>query len=234
MMPGRASFEMSTKKVEDLDFYDLLNLPIDASPAEVEAAYLHALATYHEESLASYGVLSKNERELLLERVETAFLTLSDPRRKKAYDEAILPSRPEFRQKAYFRKSTSRLEIEDAPGEKLLKKKLRPLFSRLFRKKAIAAREKIQGHRFGPEAQSFPYSGEFLKLVRKSRGLSRAQVAASSGLSEELLKAIEEEDYTCLPRGKGVSTLLRLYAGSLGLHGFDGRGKPSPRPLRRT
>jgi DnaJ-class molecular chaperone len=104
------------KKVEDMDYYELLNLRVDASTEDVRKAYLLAVATYHPDALASYGVLSADERRQVLDRIEQAFQTLGDPAARKAYDDVVMPSRPESRQRAFFRKSTEKLEIEDAGG----------------------------------------------------------------------------------------------------------------------
>lgn len=205
------------KKIEELDFYDLLNLALDASPQEVEKAYLQAVATYHEQALASYGVLAPQERKLILDKIEAAFQTLAEPERRRAYDSTILPSRPEYQQRAYFRTSTVRLEIEDASEEEKFWDKVKSLFS--FRKhrenRAIEAAFKLEANG--------RYYGEYLKLVRENRGLSREEIARSCNLSVALLEALEEDNYSALPRGKDPSSLLRLYARSLGLNSENGR-----------
>jgi len=225
--------EMFRKKIEEMDFYELLNLPLDAPAEEVEKAYLRAVATYHEGALASYGVLSPVERNLILERVEAAFQTLSDPDRRETYDAAIFPSRPECRQRAYFRKSTVRLEIEDAPRDGAGWDKVKSLFLRKRRKNGGKASQTGTGE----ESALLPngrYYGEYLKLVRENRGLSREDIAATSGLSAALLKDLEEENYSALPRGKDPSSLLQLYARSLGLDLENGGRTSSRKPAKRT
>jgi flagellar biosynthesis protein FlhG len=210
--------EIMAKKIEEMDFYDLLNLSLDASRQEVERAYLQAVATYHEHALASYNVLSPQERNLILDKIEAAFETLADPQRRRAYDSTILPSRPEYQQKAYFRQSTVRLEIEDASKEEKFRDKVKSLF---FFRKHRDSRTKEDG--FELEANG-RYYGEYLKLVRKNRGLSREQIATACNLSVALLEALEEENYSALPRGKDPASLLRLYARLLGLNPENGRG----------
>src|SRR4030042_4945924 len=108
------------KKIEEMDFYELLNLRLDASPRKIENACLLANATCHQDSLASYGVLGDAERVDILDRIEEAFQTLHDPLRKREYDALFLPGRPEYRGRAYFRRTTTRLEIEDAAEEEKL------------------------------------------------------------------------------------------------------------------
>lgn len=215
-----------------MDFYELLNLPFDASPKEVERAYLRAVATYHQEALASYGVLSAAERRLILERIEAAFLTLSDPSRRKAYDEMIFPSRPEFRQKAYFRKSTGKLEIEDALENGSFWAKAKSFF-RKWTKNGQKTEEMSSSPDLELDAQS-PTYGERLKMVRENRGLSREDIAATCGLSPAVLQALEEKNYAALPRGKDPSSLLQLYARTLGLSSENGRQNLPPRQLKRT
>ncbi len=208
-----------TKKIEDLDFYELLNLSLDASAGEVEKAYLRAVATYHEEALASYGVLSPGERALILDRIEAAFSTLANPEKRKAYDSMILPSRPEYQKKAFFRKSTIRLEIEDASEEERPWDKIKSLFS--FRKNR---NNRAQEESMGLEANG-RYYGEYLKLVRENRGLSREEIARDCDLSVALLEALEEENTSALPKGKDPASLLQLYARALGLDSENSRGK---------
>ncbi|MDH7512516.1 MAG: helix-turn-helix domain-containing protein [Clostridiales bacterium] len=216
---------MLPKKVEELDFYDLLNLPLDASPQEIEKAYLQALATYHDGALASYGVLAPQERRLILDKIEAAFSTLADTERRKDYDSRILPSRPEYRQRAYFRKSTIRLEIEDAGEKERFWDKVKCLlFLRKRRKDGRNAREITFRAEFKPEANG-RYYGEYLKLVRENRGLSREEIARDCNLSVAFLEALEEENTSALPRGKDPASLLQLYARALGLNSENGRSK---------
>ncbi len=47
------------------------------------------MATYREQAMASYGVLTAQERRLILDRIEDAFGTLADPGKRKAYDKMI-------------------------------------------------------------------------------------------------------------------------------------------------
>lgn len=127
--------ETLAKKVEDMDYYELLNLRLDASAEEMKRAYIFALDTYGKDFQASYGLVPEEERLRILERVEEAFRTLTDPKKRKLYDLSIFSSRPESRQKAYFRKSTERLEIADAgDGAKRWGGK-RNIFASIFKKK---------------------------------------------------------------------------------------------------
>jgi curved DNA-binding protein CbpA len=213
------------KKIEDMDFYELLNLRVDASPKEVEKAYLLAVATYHEEALASYGVLSAEERQLILDRIEKAFETLADRETRKAYDAGIFSDRPEFGQKAYFRRSTQKLEIEDASEEEKFWDRMKSwLLPARLRKYKENHKDKKNGKgRPLSLGEDHYYYGEFLKMVREKKGIALEKIAEDCQISLASLQALEEEDYDALPGGSDLSRLLRVYARCLGLDPENGR-----------
>ena len=64
--------------IPDVDHYELLELPRDASHEEVERAYRMARATWGEGALATYSVATEAELLALRERVEQAYKVLSD------------------------------------------------------------------------------------------------------------------------------------------------------------
>jgi curved DNA-binding protein CbpA len=215
------------RKIEEMDFYELLNMPLDASPKDIENAYLLAVATYHREGLASYGGLGDVDRRLMLDKVEEAFQTLRDPEKKKAYDPLVLPGHPEFQQRAYFRRSTSRLEIEDASEEERLWDKIKAVLS--------PPRHRGDGHghrKNGDEwererlPQDFYYYGDYLKKVREKRGLSREDIAERCGISPARLESLEEESFPSLSHGEELLEGLKRYAKCLGLDSEKGRGSP--------
>lgn len=71
---------------DDLTYYDLLELSTDASPQELRAAYLRAKAAYKKDSPALYTLITEEETEELLHRIEEAYQVLSNPERRRAYD----------------------------------------------------------------------------------------------------------------------------------------------------
>ncbi len=124
------------KRIEDLDYYEVLNVKKSASPHEIEKAYLLCKTTYRRDSLAHYGLLSEEEREIMLKKVEEAYQNLRDPKKRKIYDISMLKEDRDNEERAYFRKSTQRVEIADAEKRINLWKKIK---KRIFfkRKKLI-------------------------------------------------------------------------------------------------
>ncbi len=205
------------KKIEEMDFYEILNLRLDATQVEVENAYLLAMATYREQAMASYGVLTAQERRLILDRIEDAFGTLADPGKRKAYDKMIAASRPEFNERAYFRQSTEKLEIEDAgEKEKFWNRFKSAILPRRRWKKKDPTNGKKNGNSWEAQQKDRYYYGEILRSVREQRGMTLEQVAQNCNISVSLLKALEDEDDGALPEEMVRAKLLRVYAGAWG------------------
>lgn len=116
------------KRIEDWNYYELLSVERTASQDEIWEGYQAALATYRDGSLALYGLVSEAERDLVLGRIQEAFQTLREPSRRREYDLALLRHAPYFPQKAAFRKSVGRLEIDEAPAKAGLWTRIRRLF----------------------------------------------------------------------------------------------------------
>jgi curved DNA-binding protein CbpA len=211
------------KKIEELDFYEILNLRVDATDQDIRNAYILAVATYHPDALASYGVLSPEERRSVLDQIEKAFETLGNAEARKAYDALILPTRPEFQQRAFFRKSTDKLEIEDAAEEERLWDRLKSLlFPAKSKKKKPDPGNGHDRKDWKALQRSRHFYGEYLKRVREERGLTIENVAQISGIDPGILRLLEEEETASLPGGKETYTLVRRYARCLGIDAENG------------
>lgn len=71
---------------DEQTYYDLLEVPPDASPQEIRAAYLRAKSAYRKDSIALYSLISEEETEGFLRKIEEAYGVLSSPERRKEYD----------------------------------------------------------------------------------------------------------------------------------------------------
>lgn len=74
---------------EELNYYEILDIPINASSFEISRAYRNALELYSEDSLQTYSLFSDKERASILEKVERAYNTLSDRTKRLAYDASL-------------------------------------------------------------------------------------------------------------------------------------------------
>jgi DnaJ-class molecular chaperone len=116
---------MKIKNVKDMDYYELLNISRTASVQEVERAYHLCKATYQEDSIAHYSLVSGEERKAILDRIEKAYQTLSDLNKRKLYDLKMFESKEDYKEKAFFRRSTEKLVIEDTSDKVSFWRKLK-------------------------------------------------------------------------------------------------------------
>jgi DnaJ-class molecular chaperone len=117
------------KRIEDWNFYELLNIERTASKGEIWEGYQAALETYRPGSLAAYSLVAEDERSLILERIQEAYQTLRDPEKKRAYDVALLKRSFYYSPKAPFRKSVGKVEIEEIAPKRGFWQRVRRLFS---------------------------------------------------------------------------------------------------------
>ncbi|MBN2409482.1 MAG: helix-turn-helix domain-containing protein [Candidatus Aminicenantes bacterium] len=212
------------KKIEDLDYYEILNLTSNASPKDVGNSYLLAVATYHQDSLASYGGLIDKERDLILDKIEAAYQTLRDPEKRKAYDAQVGKRPPGIPLKADFRSSTKPLQIEDASEGKSLWDKVRSVLASGRRRKAGRALENEPGG-WGrwSAADDFYYYGDILKKLRMRKGLTLEDISKKCGVPPSRLQSLEEEIPDHQSDGEKMRDVLRRYAKCLGLDPDNGQ-----------
>jgi curved DNA-binding protein CbpA len=71
---------------EEQNFYEILEVKRDASPAEIRSAYMRARSSWKKDNVAFYSIFSEADTERLLRRIEEAYQTLSHPERRREYD----------------------------------------------------------------------------------------------------------------------------------------------------
>lgn len=75
------------KPLAEQTFYEILEVPNDAPVEEIERAFDRAMKFYGPDSLATYTLADGGESGRMLELIEEAYLTLSDPKLRRAYDD---------------------------------------------------------------------------------------------------------------------------------------------------
>ena len=73
---------------DPLSLYDVLELTPDATPQEIRSAYLRLKSAYGKDNIAHYTVFSREETEQMLQNIENAYITLSNPERRRHYDQS--------------------------------------------------------------------------------------------------------------------------------------------------
>jgi len=196
------------KTVEDLNFYELLEVASDASPFEVHQAYKEMYQLYHDDSLASYSFFSREEREGILAKLDEAYSTLMDERSRSRYDQILIESGILQKEMQYQRD----------------RKKLSPMSDAKRPRGNTALRIR---DRFKPIVSSSPaiqdilthdvLSGEDLKTIRDELGISLEEIAEIVKVRMVYLEAIENDQFEKTPSKIFLKGFLRAYAQCIGL-----------------
>lgn len=119
---------MKIKNVLEMDYYELLNVNRTASLQEIERAYELCKITYQTDSIAYYSLLSEEDRKHILDRIEKAYETLRNTNKRKTYDFKIYENTNDYKERAFFRKTTEKILIEDTTEKVSIWRRIKSLF----------------------------------------------------------------------------------------------------------
>jgi DnaJ-class molecular chaperone len=193
---------MSTFK--ELNYYEILEIPIDASTFEIRQAYQDAFSTYNEDSLATYSFFSDDERSRILEEIEKAFHTLIDKDLRAEHDLALVntgQADPSILTKKPRAKILPLFHIDETTKEDVFSERIRKKIQENDAKEIsneILSKESI--------------SGNDLRKLRKSVGMDLEEIFEVTRIGISILKSIEENDIKTLPPPIYLRSFLATYA----------------------
>ncbi len=77
------------KDIGEQSHYELLEVPRDATPENIERAHEILSWAFSKQSLATYSLYEESEARVIRERFEEAFRVLGDKKTRKAYDASL-------------------------------------------------------------------------------------------------------------------------------------------------
>jgi DNA-binding transcriptional regulator YiaG len=192
------------KSFDELNYYEMLKIPVNSPSFEIKRAYKDALAIYDEDSLATYNLFSNDERDKMLEVIEEAFLTLIDASKRAAYDrmltdsgqvDAAIVARKNQKEPTSFLHTNIIVEKESLVKrvrKKSKEEEVKKLINEILAKDLIA--------------------GNDLKKLRKAIGVEISEINAVAKISVSILKSIEENQFEDLPPKFYLLNFLKFYA----------------------
>lgn len=186
--------------IDDLDHYELLEIPRSATPGEVERAYRLAQQTYQEGSLALYSIFENAEASEIRQRLDEAYRVLSDPEIRSAYDESLQP--------AARRPGSANGARDDAAqrGAETLVETPLEAFDQI-----------VQEYDALEEDEGSEFDGVRLRRTRLFRGFEIDDISEVTKVSRAHLCNIEEENFGDLPADVYVRGFVTAYAKTIGL-----------------
>ena len=182
------------------NFYELLEVPPDATLQEIARAYKIARATYQPSSTATYSVFSDEENGEILRRIEEGYVVLSDARLRREYDARL------GRERSDAERQPDRPETPAAPP---------PNAARVAY--ALRSPESDLELEASIEPEDGVFDGAVLRRIRLSRGVEIEEISELTKISQTYLRFMEEDRYHDLPAPVYIRGFLREYAKCLRL-----------------
>ena len=192
------------KTFDDENYYQILQVNPNAGANEIKHAYREALAIYEENSVATYSLFSAEQREGVLQAIETAFDTLSNEKKRADYNQMLIDTGQvdaAIFSRQVQRKMAACSDIPSTSREASLrqwvhKKASEPEIRQ--RIQAILSQERL--------------SGLDLKQLREAYGIDIHEIYTITKISSGTLKIIEADQYADLPAEIYVKQFLKTYA----------------------
>jgi curved DNA-binding protein CbpA len=196
------------KRLMKQNFYELLGIEFDASAFEINRAYKQNYQLYHEDSLVSYSLFSREERQEILANLEEAYSTLIDEKKRSQYDQSLIEC---GLLKEGMKPQNGRRRIDllsDSNHSRnntilAIREELKTMVS------SNAVIQQILTHDI--------LRGEDLKKIREELGVSLEILTGMTKIRTIFLRAIEEDEYEKAPSGMFLKSYVKAYAQSIGL-----------------
>ena len=192
------------RRFKELNYYELLEIPINASAFEIRQAYKEAFSTYNEDSLVTYSLFRDDERENILQSIEEAFHTLIDEDSRAEYD-GLLVNTAQVDSSVLTKKDRAKIiplfhtndpSKEDAFSERIRKKIAASNIKEISRE--ILSKESL--------------SGKDLRKLRKSLDVSLEEIFEITRIGVSILNSIENNDLASLPSPIYLKSFVATYA----------------------
>lgn len=204
------------KRIDDLNFYELLEIGHDASAQDIHKAYDRVRKIYEPNSIALYSLLSPEETEKIHQRIEEAYRTLVYDETRREYDRILrerheipepAPPKPRYYPRPAPVQPAPSMPSVDIPLPASAEAELRP---------APPPAPPVQEPAQLPPASITEFTGPVIKVLREQKGLTLQNVADITKISARHIQHIEEEAFAKLPPRPYLRGFLAVYAKALG------------------
>ena len=202
--------------IEELDHYEMLEVPRAATPGEIDRAYRMAQQTYADGSLALYSVFEKRDASEIRTRLDEAYRVLADPELRASYD---LEHRPLFATgsaPAAASAPAARPPNGTRPASSIAESSPR-MNAAVEAATADAFDDVVERYDQREDETSGEFDGPRLRRTRLFRGYEIDQIADVTKVAGAHLRNIEDENFADLPADVYVRGFVTAYAKTIGL-----------------
>ncbi len=210
------------KKIDDLNFYELLEISPLASSQEVHKAYDRVRRIYEPNSIALYSLFTAEETARIRQKIEEAYRTLAYDDNRRRYDrtlkeqqetpepESLAP--PPLHQYHYQ-------PVQSAPVLQTREEEEPIPVEPLDASEDHAAPRPVETTRTAavPRTEIVEFSGMAIRVLREQARLTLRNVADTTKIGSRYLEYIELENFAKLPPRAYLRGFLLQYAKILGV-----------------
>jgi curved DNA-binding protein CbpA len=209
------------KPLSEQDHYEILEIPRDAAPDEIERSFRMAQVTWADDSLAGYSVFGEGEAQAIRERIEIAYRVLSEAEARSAYDATLPAVDPLAAQRAEPPRQNDLPELPDVQRRMAAVCESEPHEAPGGGSAPAAVDEcdvapEIHGLE-ALEGESGEFDGSRLRRWRLRCGVELEEISGITKISPSYLRFIEEDRYAELPAPVYVRGFVTAYADCVGL-----------------
>lgn len=180
------------------NYYEILEIPTDATPEEIHQGYIKTKNAYSQDSLALYSLMSQQECETILELIDEAYSIISDPNRRIQYDEArgLNQSMSEpHRNRTYNLPPKPEKDVTVTPPSEGTQGNM----AKIVAKNRFALEYAVDENFEKEIEQATEFTGEFLRKIREYKNVDIPRLSDMTKVSKTYIRNIENEDVDKLP-----------------------------------
>lgn len=236
-------FESQNK--QNANYYDVLEVPFDASRLQIREAYIRLRSTFAAGSQVLYSLVSEDEARKSIEALEEAYRVLDDELLRRDYDLQLFPQAAALTPDGPLRNGSgvsqqlgrTRLHSHGNKEPKTRHIGIDDLWTGQSRSESRGgatsqvAGESAKTKRFSLNAfddstrarveayieQASACDGQFFVGLREMLSVTQNEIQDKTKISLQYIKAIESDDFRCLPSLVYVKGFLKCYLQYLGL-----------------
>ncbi len=208
---------------EKKNYYEVLETETNATPTQIEQAYVRARNAYSGDSVALYSLMTKDECDSILGLIEEAYSVIGFPEKRREYDRLRGFNQNGFSQTynqeslhtvhTIENRSKDSVQYEDF-GSNLIEAKVSKISAQ--KKFGLEYADNDEMDRLIRECTEF--TGPFLKKIREYKNVSLERMAEMTRISKTHITAMENEDLPKLPVDVYVRGYVYQYAKVLKLN----------------
>ncbi len=203
----------------DKNYYEVLEVAANSTPEEVHKGYIRAKNAYSQDSLALYSLLSADECENILDLIEEAYSIVSDPNKRKAYDNARgfnIGVDQKFRHHTGSIAPVATIDSHAINQDVSTTNK--KSMTKIVAKKRFSLDYDVNDS-FEKEIEAASsFDGPFLKRIREYKQVDIQRMADMTKVSKTYLRYIEDEELENMPALVYVRGFVFQYAKCLKLN----------------